>query len=145
MRGSSAAKARSERNTPITTKRPLYLDNDTLDELTRLSEREDFFEELVNNFLSDVYACSERMEVAMNLLDIEQFTDEAHAIKGAAGNIGATILFNKSAQLNRASSEEIRRNGRRYLEELEEVIDATKSALERYIQEHDIDIKLKSR
>ncbi|MCU7936821.1 MAG: response regulator [Candidatus Thiodiazotropha sp. (ex Dulcina madagascariensis)] len=135
----------TRKTTPFTTKKREYLNNETLDALTRLSTREGFFEELVNNFLADIYACIERMEIATEQLDINQIIDDAHAIKGVAGNIGATILFDKAAKLNRASSEEIRRHGRKHLNEIEEIIDETKAALEHYIRDNEIDIKLITR
>ncbi|MCU7891237.1 MAG: response regulator [Candidatus Thiodiazotropha sp. (ex Ustalcina ferruginea)] len=135
----------SRKTTPFTSKRQEYLNKDTLDELTRLSSREDFFEELVNNFLTDIYSCIDRMEIALDEMDITQITDDAHAIKGAAGNIGAIYLLEKAAKLNRSSSEEIRRNGNQYLSEIVTIFDETRVALEQYIEENQIDIKLISR
>ncbi|MCM8883369.1 MAG: response regulator [Candidatus Thiodiazotropha sp.] len=135
----------SRKTTPFTSKRQEYLNNDTLDELTRLSSREDFFEELVNNFLTDIYSCIDRMEIALDEMDITQITDDAHAIKGAAGNIGAIYLLEKAAKLNRSSSEDIRRHGNQYLSEIATIIDETKVALEQYIEDNQIDIKLITR
>ncbi|MFI0416263.1 MAG: ATP-binding protein [Candidatus Thiodiazotropha sp.] len=135
----------SRKTTPFTSKIPQYLDRETLDELTRLSTRDDFFKELVNHFLTDVYSCTERMEIALQGTDITQITDDAHAIKGAASNIGATLLFEKASKLNRSSSEEIRRNGQSYLNELTDIIDKTKSALEQYLDDNHINIKLINR
>ncbi|MES9818373.1 MAG: Hpt domain-containing protein [Candidatus Thiodiazotropha sp.] len=135
----------SRKTTPFTSKIPQYLDRETLDELTRLSTRDDFFKELVNHFLTDVYSCTERMEIALQGTDITQITDDAHAIKGAASNIGATLLFEKVSKLNRSSSEEIRRNGQSYLNELADIIDKTKSALEQYLEDNHINIKLINR
>ncbi|MCM8854589.1 MAG: response regulator [Candidatus Thiodiazotropha sp.] len=135
----------SRKTTPFTSKRQEYLNNDTLDELTRLSSREDFFEELVNNFLTDIYSCIDRMEIALDEMDITQITDNAHAIKGAAGNIGAIYLLEKAAKLNRSSSEDIRRHGNQYLSEIATIIDETKVALEQYIEDNQIDIKLITR
>ncbi|MBT3093756.1 MAG: response regulator [Candidatus Thiodiazotropha sp. (ex Lucina pensylvanica)] len=133
------------KTTPFASKRMQYLDRDTLDQLTRLSTRDDFFKELVNHFLTDVYSCIERMEIAIHGADITQIIDDAHAIKGAAGNIGATYLLEKASKLNRSSSEEIRRNGQAYLKELAEIIDKTKSALEQYLEDNHINIKLINR
>ncbi|MEW8330864.1 MAG: ATP-binding protein [Candidatus Thiodiazotropha sp.] len=135
----------SRKTTPFTSRKPQYLNRDTLDQLTRLSSREDFFEELANNFLTDVYSCIDRMEVAIEGADIVQIIDDAHAIKGAAGNIGATHLFDKASKLNRASSEEIRTNGASLLSELTAVIEETKAALEQYLVDNHIEIKLVTR
>jgi two-component system sensor histidine kinase RpfC len=136
---------RSHKTTPFTAKKIQYLDRDTLDQLTKLSNRDDFFEDLANHFLADVYSCIERMANAVDGTDIIQIIDDAHAIKGAAGNIGATHLFEKASKLNRSSSEEIRRNGRLYLDELTDIIDKTKSALEQYLEDNHINIKLINR
>ncbi|MES9992243.1 MAG: ATP-binding protein [Candidatus Thiodiazotropha sp.] len=133
------------KTTPFTSKSPQYLNRDTLDELTRLSSRDDFFEELVNNFLTDVYSCIDRMEIAIMGADITQIIDDAHAIKGAAGNIGATLLFNKASMLNRSTTEEIRNNGASHLSELTTIIDKTKKALKQYLEDNHIEIKLINR
>jgi two-component system sensor histidine kinase RpfC len=121
------------------------LDKNTLDQLTQLSARDSFFQELVNNFLYDVYGCLERMEIALQGTDIMQIIDDAHAIKGAAGNIGATCLFENASKLNRAPSDEIRRNGQQYLSELTSIVDQTKSALAQYLEDNHIKIKLINR
>ncbi|PVV09848.1 MAG: hypothetical protein B6D77_09270 [gamma proteobacterium symbiont of Ctena orbiculata] len=133
------------KTTPFISKQPQYLDRDTLDQLNRLSTRDNFFEELANHFLKDVYSCTERMEIALQANDISLIVDDAHAIKGAAGNIGAIYLFDKASKLNRASSEEIRRNGQAYLDELASVIDKTKTALEHYLEDNHINFKLINR
>ncbi|MEW8505181.1 MAG: ATP-binding protein [Candidatus Thiodiazotropha sp.] len=135
----------SSKTTPFTSKKPLYLNRDTLDQLTRLSSREDFFEELVNNFLCDVYSCIDRMEVAIEGSDVTQIIDDAHAIKGAAGNIGATHLFDKASNLNRSTTEEIRTNGASILGELTTIIEETKRALIQYLEDNHIEIELVSR
>ncbi len=131
--------------TPFNNKNPQYLNRDVLDQLTRLSTREDFFEELVNNFLTDVYGCIDRMEVALQGTDIMQIVDDAHAIKGAAGNIGAMHLFDTASKLNRAPSDEIRRNGQHLLSELAATIEETKVSLRQYLEDNHINIKLVSR
>jgi two-component system sensor histidine kinase RpfC len=135
----------THKTTPFNFKKPQYLNRDILDQLTRLSTREDFFEELVNNFLTDVYGCIDRMEIALQGIDVTQIIDDAHAIKGAAGNIGAMHLFDKASKLNRASSEEIRRNGRQLLSELAAIIEETKLALKQYLEDNHINIKLVTR
>ncbi|MEJ2423273.1 MAG: hypothetical protein P8101_02270 [Candidatus Thiodiazotropha sp.] len=56
--GSAKASERGTplRATPLSSVQLPYLDLETLDMLTRLSEREDFFEELLYNFLDVIYA-----------------------------------------------------------------------------------------
>ncbi|MET0066407.1 MAG: response regulator [Candidatus Thiodiazotropha sp.] len=124
---------------------PQCVERDTLDMLSRLSEREDFFEELVNNFLDDIHACATRIKRALEANNTEQFRDEVHAIKGAASSIGANHLLNKSIQLYRLTGQEIRQQGERRLDELNQSIEDTRHALEDYIREHNLDIRIRSR
>ncbi|MGD9172449.1 MAG: ATP-binding protein [Candidatus Thiodiazotropha sp.] len=135
----------SHKTASFTSKKPQYLDRKTLDQLTKLSTRDGFFEDLINHFLADVYSCFKRMEIALQGTDIIQVIDDAHAIKGAAGNIGATYLFEKASKLNCSSSEEIRLNGEHHLDELAAVIDKTKSALKQYLEDNHIYIRLINR
>jgi two-component system sensor histidine kinase RpfC len=131
--------------TPFMLRNTQYLDRDTLDQLIRLSSRDDFLQDLVNNFLHDVFDCLEHMEIALHGADIMQIIDDAHAIKGAAGNIGATFLFENASKLSRAPSDEIRRNGQQYLSELSHIVDQTKAALAQYLEDNHIKIKLINR
>ncbi len=131
--------------TPLPSAQPHYLDLETLDMLTRLSEREDFFEELVNNFLDDIYACATRMANALSSQDIDQFREEIHAVKGAASSIGASHLLNQATQLYRLSSNEIRQQGLRAYDQLNQAIEETRQALEEYVRERNLDIRIRSR
>jgi two-component system sensor histidine kinase RpfC len=126
----------------ITRQKRDYLDKITLDYLSRGSKSEDWFQELVNSFLNDVYTCLGRMAIAVKKLDIKQFKDNVCMIKDSAASIGATILFNQMNQLNLTSHEEFDRNGYRYLKELEITIDATRLALQKYSLENGIEIDL---
>ncbi|MET0088796.1 MAG: response regulator [Candidatus Thiodiazotropha sp.] len=124
---------------------PSYLDFETLDMLTQLSEREDFFEDLVNNFLDDVYACATRMASALSSQDIEQFREEIHAVKGAASSIGASHLLNQAIELYRLTGNEIRQQGVRCYDELNQAIEETRQALEEFVRERNLDIRIRSR
>ncbi|MET0052602.1 MAG: Hpt domain-containing protein, partial [Candidatus Thiodiazotropha sp.] len=116
-----------------------------LDMLTQLSEREDFFEDLVNNFLDDVYACATRMANALSSQDIEQFREEIHAVKGAASSIGASHLLNRAIELYRLTGNEIRQQGVRCYDELNQAIEETRQALEEFVRERNLDIRIRSR
>ena len=117
---------------PFTSNNPQYLDGVTLDQLTRLSTRSDFFEDLVNQFLDEVNGCLERMEIALQSTDIIQIRHNAHVIQAAARNIGATQLSETASKIYHAPNKEIRRNGQFYFDQLAAVIIYTKSALKRY-------------
>ncbi len=133
------------RATSLLSIQPPYLDLETLDMLTRLSEREDFFEELVNNFLDDIYGCATRMANALSAQDIDQFREEIHAVKGAASSIGASHLLNQATQLYRLSGNEIRQQGLRGYDQINQSIEKTRQALEEYVREHNLDIRIRSR
>ncbi len=143
--GKASGRGQSLKATRRSTDQPHYLDFETLDMLTRLSEREDFFEELVNNFLDDVYACATRMANALSSQDIEQLREEIHAVKGAASSIGASHLLNQATELYRLTGNEIRRQGVHCYDQLNRAIEETRQALEEYVRERNLDIRIRSR
>jgi len=78
-----------------------YIDVEPLEELKQFTSREEFVEELVKKFLSSGEASLEKLEQAATAGDISLFQDIVHALKGGAGTVGATSLFQICDELER--------------------------------------------
>ncbi|MEJ2423272.1 MAG: Hpt domain-containing protein, partial [Candidatus Thiodiazotropha sp.] len=83
------------------------------------------------------------MANALNAQDIDQFREEIHAVKGAASSIGASHLLNQATQLYRLSTNEIRQQGLRGYDQINQSIEETRQALEEYVREHNLDIRIR--
>ena len=78
-----------------------YIDVGPLEELKQFTSREGFVEELVKKFMSSGGANLEKLEQAAVAGDISLFQDIVHALKGSAGTVGATSLFQICDELER--------------------------------------------
>lgn len=81
------------------------LNMDVIQNLMKISKRDGFFRELVENYLQDLRTSIEIIRQTSELGDYVRYRNEAHAIKGASANIGANEVFN-IAQIANADSEE---------------------------------------
>jgi two-component system sensor histidine kinase RpfC len=68
------------------------IDEPTLNSIKELSTDDNFFHELIGNFLSDTKKLISEMEKAIAEEDFARFREIAHALKGSAGSIGANRL-----------------------------------------------------
>jgi HPt (histidine-containing phosphotransfer) domain-containing protein len=75
------------------------------DVLHRLGDDEDLFTEVVKLFLEDCPVRLTAIKDAVDRDDAEQIRQTAHALKGAAGNLSATGLFEAARTLERLGSE----------------------------------------
>lgn len=80
--------------------RPL-LDGDVLDSLTAIASDDHFIPRLIQGFIADADDLIRNMERALSQKDYSEYRDLAHALKGSAGNIGATRLFEQAARCMR--------------------------------------------
>jgi two-component system sensor histidine kinase RpfC len=87
------------------------LDNETITNLLTLTARPGFFEDLVSKFLADTTLLLDKAQTAITQENHEKFHEEVHAIKGSAGNIGATKLFKVASEASRYSLSEFKQNG----------------------------------
>ncbi|NER35050.1 MAG: Hpt domain-containing protein [Oscillatoria sp. SIO1A7] len=98
-----------------------------LDEISD-GDRE-FQEELLNAFIEDVRENIAKMKPALELCDLTVIRDQAHAIKGASGNVGIPSMYATAAQLERLAREQ-NQNG---LDELVAQLETSLKAVENWM------------
>ena len=86
------------------------LDMEVIRNLMKISKREGFFTELVENYLQDLKASIEIIGQATAQGDYIRYRNEAHAIKGASANIGANEVFDIARSANDDTDEAFRAN-----------------------------------
>ena len=83
---------------------------DVIQNLMKISKREGFFAELVENYLQDLKTSIEVIRQAAEQGDYMRYRNEAHAIKGASANIGANEVFDIARSANDDTEDEFRAN-----------------------------------
>ena len=108
-------------------KRRDVLDKKVLDQLSALGNSSDFIEKLIDHFQFDTDNLINSMHFSLQGKRYQKFIDEAHAVKGAAGNIGASRLATTAHQINRSAPESLEREGAQLLKKMKnEFYDAVK-------------------
>ncbi|MEH1845775.1 MAG: GAF domain-containing protein [Nostoc sp.] len=91
--------------------------------LHQLSENNPEFElELLQIFVEDIQPRLEVMKIAIASHDFEQLAREAHQIKGASANVGATIMHLAAEKLEQLAQNQERRGTTNLILELEEFV-----------------------
>jgi len=73
------------------------LNTDVLDSLISIASDSHFIPRLIQGFIADADDLIQKMERALSLKDYGEYHDLAHALKGSAGNIGASQLFEQAS------------------------------------------------
>jgi two-component system sensor histidine kinase RpfC len=98
-----------------------------LDQLSALGNSPGFIDKLVDHFQFDTDNLINSMHFSLRGERYQKLIDEAHGVKGAAGNIGATRLAATAQQINRSTPEELEEEGAQLLKQLrKEFADAVK-------------------
>jgi CheY-like chemotaxis protein len=91
--------------------------------LHQLSENNPEFElELLQMFVEDMQPRLEVMKIAIASHDFGQLAQEAHQIKGASANVGATTMHLAAEKLEQLASNQERRGTNNLISELEEFV-----------------------
>ena len=106
----------------------------TLRDLERLGNDSRFLASLINGFLFDSEALMNKMQIALNDEEYEQFKDLAHGLKGSAGSVGATALFKVNSKVLNVSHKDCAREGARLLAEIKSIFSETRVALNDYLE-----------
>ena len=106
----------------------------TLRDLERLGNDGRFLAGLINGFLVDSEALMKKMQIALNDEEYEQFKDLAHGLKGSAGSVGATALFEVNSKVLNVSHKDCAREGPRLLAEINSIFGETRLALNDYLE-----------
>ena len=94
------------------------IDHAVLDQLSDLGNSPDFVEKLIDHFQFDTDNLINSMHFSLRGERYQKLIDEAHGVKGAAGNIGATRLAETAKRINRASEEMLKQDGQQMLRDL---------------------------
>jgi two-component system, sensor histidine kinase RpfC len=94
------------------------LNHKILDQLSTLGNSPDFIEKLVDHFQFDTDNLINSMHFSLRGERYQKLIDEAHGVKGAAGNIGATRLAATAQQINHATADMLERDGPQLLKQL---------------------------
>jgi two-component system sensor histidine kinase RpfC len=94
------------------------LNHKVLEQLGVLGSSPDFIEKLVDHFQFDTDNLINSMHFSLRGGRYQKLIDEAHGVKGAAGNIGATRLAATAQQINRSTPEVLEQEGAQLLKQL---------------------------
>ncbi|MEO5860882.1 MAG: ATP-binding protein [Burkholderiales bacterium] len=110
------------------------LNRETLRQLEQLGNGAHFLTTLVNGFLRDSEALIREMRTALDARHYEQFKDLAHGLKGSAGSMGATALFEINSLTLHLSHSDLQNRGTAILAEIQAVFVETKAALDQILE-----------
>jgi len=122
-----ASTSRQGRGRPV-------VDPAVIAELTALGETGDFLEKIVKTFLDGAAQKMAAIEDAMQSGDYGRVMDDAHALKGSAGQIGATALMEHCDLLRRAGATGLSRNGNENVRILRETFEEVRTELQKYLR-----------
>ncbi len=108
------------------------IDPDRFNELAALEDRSDFLPNLIQIFLKTGEEKIQKIEQAMAANNYGHVPEIAHALKGSAGQIGATALTELCNRMAHARPEDIKEEGSRSVEVLKEEFDRVRTALQEY-------------
>lgn len=111
---------------------PAVIDEEVLDNLASIAHDSQFMCDLIDGFLMDNTESLEKMQIAMQQKDYEQFRDLAHAITGSARSIGAHRLGRLCSEVNRMTDDKLNAEAAERLESIHEAMEATRSELLAY-------------
>jgi two-component system sensor histidine kinase RpfC len=94
------------------------LNHKVLDQLSALGNSPDFIEKLIDHFQFDTDNLINSMHFSLRGGRYQKLIDEAHGVKGAAGNIGAAKLADTAQQINRSTPDVLEQEGAQLLKRL---------------------------
>ncbi len=119
---------------------PTYLEGDKklnearLEDLRELGSSPDFVQELVEGFASDGRNLMQRLQAAIDDKDHDELRDVLHALKGAAGQLGATRLVDSCCQIDTIKPEEMGSTASQvFADRIKASFDEACEALEEYV------------
>ena len=110
------------------------LDASVIAELANLSKDPTFEERLLRGVRSDCAQLVEQIIAALTQHKYQDVSNAAHALKGAAGSVGAGLWVQFSARLEKASHENLRAKANTLIQELTRITQRTNAALDAHIE-----------
>lgn len=96
------------------------LDSSVLEEFASLGMGKEFEVDYVRQCVTDARVALAKMQLAATAGDWEQYREQAHAMKGIAGNLGLLQCVELSGALMRMTAFELTRDGQRHCQSLRE-------------------------
>lgn len=112
------------------------LDPQVLEELIVLGMGQSFEVEFVAQCLADAQQCIELLESYGTREDWPQIREQAHALKGVAGNVGLTRLGSAASEIMRMADWQVAREWRQRLQDLRQRLEQGRKALAARRQSH---------
>jgi two-component system, sensor histidine kinase RpfC len=111
----------------------LELNPVVLVELGRLSKDSSFVDRLMDGFRSDCERLRSQIADALAQRDFDAVRDAAHALKGGAGSVGATLLFEFARTLEGATHDSLDARAAALIDELRYTVGRTLRAVEAHV------------
>jgi two-component system, sensor histidine kinase RpfC len=111
------------------------LDAELLNRLAELSPSAGFMQNLINGFIGEADDLMKRIDAAIDEHDFKAFADNVHALKGSAGNIGATELFRECVRIKGVSEDAVVDRGARVVAPIRASLDRARQALVGYLRD----------
>jgi two-component system sensor histidine kinase RpfC len=97
---------------------------------------EDFVEELISHFVGDSVRVLSTIAAAVASANVQSFREEAHALRSAAGNIGAQGIYQLCLAWRQAGAEELTTRGSECVRQLQQEFERVSTALQEYLVNH---------
>jgi two-component system sensor histidine kinase RpfC len=111
------------------------IDPATIDELATLGGEEDFLEKLIHLFLETGEQKVADIEKAQLSGKYVLVAELSHALKGSAGQIGATALVELCNRMSRIGPADLMEEGEKYVEALKEEFARVRAALQEFVDQ----------
>jgi two-component system, sensor histidine kinase RpfC len=110
------------------------LDVNTLTELELLGNGPAFVRDLVDGFLRDAEGLLAEMRSALDAGEHQRYRDAAHALKGSAGSVGATSVYEVSGRACKLPDHQMTLQGPHLLKEMRTAFDRARRALLAHVE-----------
>ena len=111
------------------------LDEAAVEALKALGAGSDFFNDVIENFRSDVREILDNMARAMAKRDIRAFRDHAHSLRSSAAHIGAVRFYRTLFSLRDLTAQQLEKEGASLLDKLRGEYTKLDAALRQKVQE----------
>ena len=110
------------------------LDPVVMGELANFSSDPTFVERLIVGFRGDCDRLVTQLRDGLAQRKYEAVKDAAHALRGGAGSVGATLLMQFATRVDKATHDTMRLKASAWSEELGQVVERTYAALDAYLE-----------
>jgi two-component system sensor histidine kinase RpfC len=128
------APSRSDERPSLTVVQPPPLDPSVIAELANLSRDPTFEERLLRGVRSDCAQLVDEIITALSQRKYQEVSNAAHALKGAAGSVGAGLWVQFAVRLEKADHETLRLKAGALAQELTRITQRTYVALDAHIE-----------